>query len=573
MIGSLLAEGASAAELAPVWRAYWSYNWHRVPDWPEHRLGGFLEAAKARQQQLHPGSGDVIVPAYVNDFPDGRAPFLGILTLASEGSGPAKESGALHFPQAGHLLTIAPTRTGKGACHIVPNLLLYAGSAVVIDVKGENYATTSAHRQRQYEGSRVIRFAPFSPDTDRYNPLDFIRRGPDGPSDDTFDDARLLADMLIPGKTKEEYWDIESRNLVTMLLAYVASRYPLEHERRTLAEVANLLFATEATAEAKGIDLSLREIMTYARSRDYRPLLALVTGFLEHESKVRSNILSSCRADMRIWNSEHLRRATSSSDFTFGDLKASMCRPDADNPAPTTLYIIIPPEYLHTYRAVVRMMIGLGTVELTRPGYWSGWGDGWRVEPPCPVLFLLDELPILGHMEPIVNGLSYLAGYGVQLWSFAQNIGQLKQIYGEAWHNFPANAGVTTFFGVNDPETAEYVVKLLGESDEVMQNYYTKSTSSTDSKSSSYSTSYYNPTSDGSSGEGTSSTLSEQQQVRFLREPLARVGEIRSLHPDLQLTFIRNTRPILSTKLPYYQFPLFEELYGEWKPAREAAET
>lgn len=570
MAGSLLAPGADAPELSPIWRAYWARFWHRIPQWKERRLRGYLTAAEGRTEELLPVPGEVqeldadrrriLRPRLVHDYPDGTAPFLGVITLGGEHEA-ATESGVLQLNDAGHLLTVAPTRTGKGASQIVPNLLLYAGSAVVIDIKGENYDVTAEFRRRIFPGARVIRFAPFEEGTDCYNPLDFVRAHPHGgPGVDTFDDARLLADMLVPTKAKEEYWDVESRNLVTMLLMYVASRYPRMAPERTMAEVARLLFRVEAGDDAKGFDITAREIMEYAQEVAYRPLWALVAGFLEHEPKVRKNILSSCRAVMLIWNSERLQHATSRSDFTFADLKASMCRPIADNPAPTTLYVVVPPEYLQAYRSVVRIMVGLGVIELTREGYWKSYAhEGWRPEPPCPVLFLLDELPTLGHMDPIVNGLAYLAGYKVQLWAFAQNLGQLKEIYGEAWHNFPANAAVSCFFGVNDPETAEFVSRQLGESEEEIDTYYTSSDSSTDSRSTSSSSDGYN------SSSGSSSTSGSQEHVRFVKEPLATPSDVRALHKDLQFLFVRNRKPILSTRLDYYNFPLFDQLYGQWR--------
>lgn len=57
--------------------------------------------------------------------------------------GRAKESGnLLRYDGAAHLLTIAPTRSGKGVGTIIPNLLLLDRSVVCIDPKGENGGTS-----------------------------------------------------------------------------------------------------------------------------------------------------------------------------------------------------------------------------------------------------------------------------------------------------------------------------------------------------------------------------------------------------------------------------------------------
>lgn len=536
--------------LAPLWRQYWAERWHKLPLWTKlrDRQEAFLTAEDARDE----------TPPVVVDYPTGRCPFFGTVTLSPrhddilKSLAPSPHSGVLQFADPGHLLTIAPTRTGKGACHIVPNLLRYAGSAVVIDVKGENHAVTARARERMFPGARVITFAPFSDSgTARYNPMDFIRTSIGGaPTADTFDDARLLTEMLIPPKGKrEDYWDIEARNLLTALILLVAARHPPGHPQRTLATVTALLFrppedSGDGDEPDRGYSLTIADMLETAEALDYMPLRALATALLDHEDKVRSGIVSTCRSEMRIWLSDRLQRATATSDFHFSDLKASMCRPIAEDPAPTTLYLVIPPEYLRVYRSVVRMMIGLAAVELTRPPSWSD-GPGWRNAPPCPVLFMLDELPTLGHMSPIVDGLAYLAGYGVQLWSFAQNIGQLKEIYGEAWHNFPSNSAATAFFGVNDPDTADYIERLLGETPERMV-YYQHAAHTVDILH------------DNGGMKGMS------LGHRFHREKVISSAEIRALPAELQLVFIRNRPPVLATKLPYYEFEMLQSLSGRW---------
>ena len=70
-----------------------------------------------------------------------------------------------------HALIVAPTGRGKGVGFVIPNLLTYKGSAVVLDVKGENFRETS--RFRASMGDKVFRFAPTDWDrpTHRYNPL------------------------------------------------------------------------------------------------------------------------------------------------------------------------------------------------------------------------------------------------------------------------------------------------------------------------------------------------------------------------------------------------------------------
>jgi type IV secretion system protein VirD4 len=121
----------------------------------------------------------------------------------------------LRYAGEGHVVTIAPTRTGKGVSAVIPNLLLYPGSIVVTDPKGENYAVTAARRRSL--GSRVLAYDPFgviaaSEDRARYNPLDQV---------ENVDDARLVADMLvIPDGRAEPFWEEEARAVLVGLILF-----------------------------------------------------------------------------------------------------------------------------------------------------------------------------------------------------------------------------------------------------------------------------------------------------------------------------------------------------------------
>jgi type IV secretory pathway TraG/TraD family ATPase VirD4 len=79
-----------------------------------------------------------------------------------------------------------------------------------------------------------------------------------------------------------------------------------------------------------------------------------------------------------------------------------------------------------------------------------------------PVLFLLDEFAALGRLKSIETAIGYMAGFGVQLWPFIQDVSQLRDLYPHRWESFMANAGVLQAFGVNDTNTAEIISRSLG---------------------------------------------------------------------------------------------------------------
>lgn len=572
-------------DLSALWRDYWATWWHHDIDWPQHRLNCFLTADAARRHARTTG-GDGLV----SDKPLGRRPFLGALTNAPY-LGASALSGALEYNETGHLLTVAPTRAGKGTSQIITNLLLYAGSSLIIDIKGENYGITADYRRRFFDGAKVLKFAPFDDDTHRYNPLDFIRVDEGGvPNSNTYDDTRLLSEMLIPSRSNDDFWDTEARGLLTMILFYVATR-DLDPAYRSMRSVIRLLFPTsvpetdpEKPAESP-IDRTIRKIKIEAERSENITLEALVTQFIEHDTKVRAGILSTCRAAMSIWLSDRLLRATDESDFEFADLKRSMCRPIEDNPAPTSLYVVIPPEYLREYRSVLRMIVGLAAIGLTRHNAWDNSVDaqaGWLASPPCPVLFLLDEFPQLGYMSPIEQGVAYLAGYGVQLWTFVQSIGQLKEIYKDNWTTFISNAGATCYFGIADPDLCNDLSKQLGKAGEYEIAYTTTSrqegtswsdtSGSSDGSSSSRGwewnsgSSGSNQSSSSSTTDGGSESLTVSGNKRWKEDNVAEPSDIRAMPPSLQLIMLRNKRPVLASLVPFHRCDLFLGRYTEWKP-------
>lgn len=343
----------------------------------------------------------------------------------------AANGSAMYYDGDQHLMTVAPTRTGKGTCHIVPNLLTYPGSVVVNDIKGENYKLTGSKRA---EYGHVHRFAPFADDTDGFNPLDFVRRGTPA----AFDDAMLVADMLIvPGKDEDEgnHWKEAAKNLLAGLVGYVAETE--DEGKRNLQRVRELL-----TLDQKAFLEFVRDEMATSKPAF---IVRAANMLLQKADRERSGVVSTAQAQTTIWDSEPLARATRVSTFRIEDLRNEG----------TSLYIIVPPEHLSTYKSVLRVILGLALSTMTRQEPQQEKGP--------PITFVFDEFPSLGYMQPIVDAVAYLAGYGCRLWLFAQDLGQIREIYGDKTTSLLANCGARSFFGVADYETAEYVSKMAGQ--------------------------------------------------------------------------------------------------------------
>ena len=85
------------------------------------------------------------------------------------------------------------------------------------------------------------------------------------------------------------------------------------------------------------------------------------------------------------------------------------------------------------------------------------------MKPGSPVLAVLDEFPVLGHMKQLETAAGQIASFGVKLWTILQDWGQGKAIYKERFESFAANAGLFQAFGNVDLTTTEYVSKRLGK--------------------------------------------------------------------------------------------------------------
>ncbi|MCG7492498.1 type IV secretory system conjugative DNA transfer family protein [Thalassobius sp. Cn5-15] len=114
-----------------------------------------------------------------------------------------------------HLLTVAPTRAGKGTTQIIPNLLTYGGSALVIDPKGENAFATAERRQQMGQEIQIVDPWAITPLDDlqvsSFNPLDWL----DTTDPDLPENAMLLASALVvEGNSKDPFWDEEAKALL-----------------------------------------------------------------------------------------------------------------------------------------------------------------------------------------------------------------------------------------------------------------------------------------------------------------------------------------------------------------------
>jgi len=415
-----------------------------------------------------------------------------------------KDGRLLRYAGEGHVLTVAPTRSGKGVGCVIPNLLSHPGSALVIDPKGENFAVSA--RWRREMGQRVYAFDPFGLTNSAevaatYNPLSLIDPG----SPEAIDDARTLADMIVlpEGRDGEQrFWNEEARGVLTGLILHVATS--AASELRTLAHVRTLL-----TLPPDQFGTLLKEMQASAAAGGL--VARAAARLLQKAEKERSGVISTAQSHTHFLDSSRMAHALGGSRVDLTSLKRE----------PVTVYLILPTDRLDAYARWLRLMIACALLAIART----------KGQPTERVLFLLDEFAHLGRMHPVQRDIGLAGGFGVAFWLVIQDFSQLRSAYGEGWATFLSNAAVLQAFGANDWDTAEYLSKLTGEA-----------TIHVESENQSRGVSR-----GAHPHRQLGAALSTSEKGRRLLFP----DEVRRLPADAQLLFVKGSAPLLVQRLNY----------------------
>ena len=346
------------------------------------------------------------------------------------GRSPLPNGALLKYSGDAHLLTIAPTRSGKGVSGIIPNLLTYDGSVLVIDPKGEN-ARITARQRRKFGPTHILDpFGVTGLPAASYNPLRRIK----AENPDALDDAAALADALvIRGSGDDSHWDDEAASLIEGIILFVALHEA--PDRRDLGTVREILTADEnAFGEILGIMKECGGLVERTANR-----------FESKSDREASGVLSSAQRHTKFLDSPRMLAVLGAAGaLDFREMKRTKG---------TSIFLCIPPDRLDTYGRWLRLMVNEALLDMAAE----------PTRPEKPVLFLLDEFAALGALQSVKRAMGLMAGYGMTLWPFLQDLGQLKAHYGDAASTFFANAGVVQFFGINDLETAKHVSDTLGQ--------------------------------------------------------------------------------------------------------------
>ncbi|ASI67788.1 type IV secretory system Conjugative DNA transfer [Bordetella bronchiseptica E014] len=401
-----------------------------------------------------------------------------------------------------HVLTFAPTRSGKGVGLVVPTLLSWPASTVIHDIKGENWQITAGWRSRF---SHCLLFNPTDAQSAAYNPLLEVRRGAH-----EVRDVQNIADILVDPEgalEKRNHWEKTSHALLVGAILHVL----YAGEDKTLRGVANFL-----SDPACPFELTLHRMMTTRHLGDApHPVVASAAReVLNKSDNERSGVLSTAMSFLGLYRDPTVAEVTSRCDWRIADLIASE--------HPVSLYLVVPPSDISRTKPLIRLILNQIGRRLTESLDGS---DG--IERRHKLLLMLDEFPALGRLDFFETALAFMAGYGIRSFLIAQSLNQIDKAYGQN-HSILDNCHVRVTFATNDERTAKRISETLGTATELraQRNY---------------------------AGHRLAPWLghlmvSRQETAR----PLLTPGEVMQLPPDESVVMVGSSPPIKAKKLRYY---------------------
>ena len=319
----------------------------------------------------------------------------------------------------GHLITVAPTGTGKGVGSVVPALLSHEGSAIVVDPKGENYAVTAEFRRSL--GQHVHVLDPFGVTgavSDRLNPLErFVR-----PGVSRLEHAKKLVELLspVPEDTGVNRWWYHRRIELLISGLILASLDPRRIARGFGGwldlygtDGSNLDTLLAVSKHSKDEELRSARQAFLSGARDSRQIAMLSVN--SAVSALLEDAVSRCFSGPSTIHLSHLRDGV-----------------------PMTIYLVLPSSHLGSHAGLLRLWLGLMLEAVLDR----------KVLPKHQTLFLVDEAAQLGRMEQLLTAITLARGYGLSTWTFWQDLGQLRRLYPAVWRTIVNNCSVHQYFGI-----------------------------------------------------------------------------------------------------------------------------
>jgi type IV secretion system protein VirD4 len=405
-----------------------------------------------------------------------------------------------------HILMIAPSRSGKGSGFIVPNGYDHDGSFVFWDTKRENFDILSRHLRDK--GVKVFLFRPGGTQSHRYNPLDFVRRDENMPTD-----CAVVASFLVPERA-DDTWSGAARMLLATLIGYVLASRNCEGSRH-LRGVARM------TVTGKDISVVLK---TLVRTEGQLLPRWIVDGFNQYvalEPETRNSAVFNVNMAMNPWNNPLISSATETSDFDLREFRRERM----------AVFVACSIPELVQFRPIIRIFFQQVHDLLMdkRPG------PDERYE----VLIALDEFYHLGPMHSLLTKITISAGYKFRMAIMIQNMAQLDELYGKPLRQSTlAGSQVKLFLAIDDLETANYLSEMLGDTTVKVTTPIRRA------------------------GGGVFALAGEN--IHYEAKALRSARELREMPEREAILIVRSARPFLLRVFRHYEDSPFKEIYARY---------
>ena len=400
-----------------------------------------------------------------------------------------------------HVLCFAPTRSGKGVGLVVPTLLTWPASAIVHDIKGENWNLTAGFRAKF---GRVLLFDPTNPASAAFNPLLEVRRGIT-----EVRDVQNIADVLVDPEgslERRNHWEKTSHALLVGTILHVL----YAEGDKTLAGVAAFLSDPSRSFHAT---LTVMMVTRHLGEAGVHPVIASAARELLNKSEnERSGVLSTAMSFLGLYRDPVIAKVTRQCDWHIADLVAGQ--------SPSTLYLVVPPSDISRTKPLIRLILNQIGRRLTE--------ELETVHTKHRLLLMLDEFPALGRLDFFESALAFMAGYGLKAFLIAQSLNQIEKAYGQN-NAILDNCHVRICFATNDERTAKRISDSLGTATELrtMKNY---------------------------AGHRLAPWLGHLMVSRTdTARPLLTPGEIMQLPDDEEIIMLAGVHPVRAKKVRYYR--------------------
>lgn len=347
-----------------------------------------------------------------------------------------------------HVLTYAPTRSGKGVGLVMPTLLSWPHSCVVTDLKGELWALTAGWR-KHHANNKTIKFEPASPDSAKWNCLEEIRVGTANEVGDVQNLASLIVDP--DGKGLESHWDKTAHSLLCGVILHAVYVGMHKGQPASLATVDRMLSDPD-----KPLDELWTEMITY-RHFDGKTISLIASSAQDIKNKPEEeagSVISTAISYLQLYRDHIVATNVGSSDFHIKDLM--------NYDQPVTLYIVTQPTDKARVRPLIRILVNMiFRVLADKMEFVNGQAKSVN---KYRLLCMFDEFPSLGKLEIIQESLAFVAGYGIKCYLITQDLNQLKSKetgYGPD-EVITSNCHVQNAYPPNRLETAEHLSRLTG---------------------------------------------------------------------------------------------------------------